>query len=140
MLRGGKRGYRQVRRCLNTMSHPENLAGAIGAVDSVLRRSLMGVYLALNTVAKVRYGMNFAELLFKDPEKAVRLVREYTVGDEESLTFIMRAALSALTDDRNVLNEIMKAMEDEDYLRVRELLLKVASLPIYRVSSHNIQG
>ena len=122
------------------MSHPESLAEAVGAVDNVLRRSLMGVYLALNTVAKVRYGMSFAELLFKDPAKAVGLVREYAVGDEDSLTFIMRAALSALTDDRNILDEIMRAMKDEDYSRMRELLLKVASLPIYRVSSHNIQG
>lgn len=122
------------------MSRYENLAEAIGAVDNVLRRSLMGVYLALNTVAKVRYGMGFAELLFKDPEKAVKLVKEYAAGDEDSLTFIMRAALSALTDDRSVLDEIMDTVRDGDYLRMRELLLKVASLPIYRVGSRDLRG
>ena len=120
-------------------NHYENLTEAINAVDEVLRRSLMGVYLALNTVAKVRYGMGFAELLFKDPEKATELVREYAAGDEGSLTFIMRAALSALTDDRNVLDELMKVVKDGDYLRMRELLLKVASLPIYRVSPRDLR-
>jgi len=123
-----------------TVSRYENLAEAINAVDNILRRSLMGVYLALNTVAKVRYGMGFAELLFKDPEKAVELVKEYAVGDEDSLVFIMRAALSALTDDRNVLDEIMNSMKEGDYSRMRELLLKVASLPIYRVSSRDLRG
>ncbi len=122
-----------------TVSRYENLAEAINAVDNILRRSLMGVYLALNTVAKVRYGMGFAELLFKDPEKAVELVKEYAVGDEDSLVFIMRAALSALTDDRNVLDEIMNSMKEGDYSRMREFLLKVASLPIYRVSSRDLR-
>ena len=120
------------------MSRHESLAEAIEAVDKVLRRSLMGVYLALNTIAKVRYGTSFAELLFRDPAKAVELVREYAVGDEDSLTFIMRAALSALTDDRDVLDEIIRAMKNRNYLRMHELLLKVASLPIYRVSPRDI--
>ena len=122
---------------MTTMSHYESLAEAVDAVDKVLRRSLMGVYLALNTVAKVRYGVSFAELLFRNPEKAVELVKEYAAGDEDSVTFILRAALSVLTDDKNVLNEILGAAKSEDYRRMHELLLKVASLPIYRVSSHN---
>ena len=121
------------------MSRYENLAEAISAVDNVLRRSLMGVYLALNTVAKVRYNTSFAELLFKDPKKAVELVKGYAAGDEDSLAFIMRAALSALTNDRNILDEIMDALREGDYLRMRELLLKVASLPIYRVNSRSLR-
>ncbi len=69
-------------------NYAQNLSEAIEAIDNVLRRSLMSVHLALNTVAKVKYGMSFAELLFEDPEKAVRLVREYAANNEDSLIFI----------------------------------------------------
>jgi len=122
------------------MSRYEGLAEAINAVDTLLRRSLMGVYLALNTIAKVRYGMSFAELLFKNPEEAVELVREYAAGDEDSLIFIMKAALSALTDDRGVLDDLISTVRNGNYSRMRELLFKVASLSIYRVSPHDLQG
>ncbi len=117
------------------LNYVKNLTEAAEAIDSILRRSLMGVYLALNTVAKVKYSVSFAELLFKDPEKAVKLVREYAAGDEDSLVFIMRAALSALTNDRNMLDEIVNNMKKGNYSRMRELLIKVASLPTYRANS-----
>ncbi len=113
----------------------QNLTEAAEAIDNILRRSLMGVYLALNTVAKVKYGISFAELLFEDPEKAVKLVREYVANNEDSLIFIMRAALSALTNDREVLDEIIDNMRRKDYSRMRELLIKAASLPAYGTDS-----
>jgi len=84
-------------------------------VDRVLKNALLGVYLALNTAARLRYGVGFAELLVCEPRKAMSVLAEYADGSDATAEFVIRAALTAVSCSDDVIEELVKMLREGRY-------------------------
>ncbi len=91
-------------------------------MDGVLRNALLGVYLALNTAAKLRYGASFAELLVCEPRKAMEVLSEYADGSSDMAEFIVRAALTAANCGEDVIEELLKLLREGRYEEFKAIL------------------